>query len=172
MANFSIKIEGLDELRRALRLLPENIQKNQLAKATRQGAMVIRDEAKPRVPILQQPDPRRKAGVLRNAVRSTAGRRNGSVGTAYVYVRTLTKRMIAKFKKAQAAKGLKIQGAANPNDPFYWRFIEFGTSKLAARPFLRPAFEAKKVQAAERIKAALRQGIETEAAKVAGRTFR
>lgn len=26
--------------------------------------------------------------------------------------------------------------------PFYWKFIEFGTVKLAARPFLRPAFES------------------------------
>ncbi|HEY0290691.1 MAG TPA: HK97-gp10 family putative phage morphogenesis protein [Pseudomonas sp.] len=30
--------------------------------------------------------------------------------------------------------------AGNPGgDTFYWRFVEFGTSKVAARPFMRPA---------------------------------
>lgn len=33
-------------------------------------------------------------------------------------------------------------------DAFYGRFLEFGTSKMAAQPFLRPAFEAKKAAAA------------------------
>lgn len=32
--------------------------------------------------------------------------------------------------------------SANPGgDTFYWRFVEFGTSKVAARPFMRPAME-------------------------------
>ncbi|URF02967.1 MULTISPECIES: HK97-gp10 family putative phage morphogenesis protein [Cupriavidus] len=33
-------------------------------------------------------------------------------------------------------------------EAFYGRFLEFGTSKMAAQPFLRPAFEAKKGAAA------------------------
>lgn len=33
-------------------------------------------------------------------------------------------------------------------EAFYGRFLEFGTSKMAAQPFLRPAFEAKKAAAA------------------------
>lgn len=167
----SMQMEGLEELRRALRMLPENVQKNVLASATQKGAIVIRDDARPRVPVLQQADPRRKAGALRDAVRATRGKRNGSVGSAFVYVRMLTKKAIAKFKRGRAAAGLRVKGAANPDDPFYWRFVEFGTSKMAARPFLRPAFEAKKIDAAERIKDALREGIEKEAAKVAGRRF-
>lgn len=28
-------------------------------------------------------------------------------------------------------------------DPFYWHFLEFGTIKMAARPFIRPAAEAE-----------------------------
>ena len=31
-------------------------------------------------------------------------------------------------------------------DAFYGRFLEMGTSKMAARPHLRPAYEAKKNQ--------------------------
>ena len=35
------------------------------------------------------------------------------------------------------------------NDAFYGRFLETGTSKMAARPHLRPAYEAKKNQVIE-----------------------
>jgi HK97 gp10 family phage protein len=34
-------------------------------------------------------------------------------------------------------------GAKNPHDPFYWRFVEFGTKKMAGRPFLAPAAKSK-----------------------------
>jgi HK97 gp10 family phage protein len=33
-------------------------------------------------------------------------------------------------------------GKKQKNDGFYGRFIEFGTRKMAARPFLRPALES------------------------------
>lgn len=44
-------------------------------------------------------------------------------------------------------------------EAFYGRFLEYGTSKMAARPFLRPAFEAKKQAAA----AAVDEVIQTKA---------
>lgn len=34
---------------------------------------------------------------------------------------------------------------------FYGRFIEFGTSKMAASPFLRPSYEAKKQDASDAV---------------------
>jgi len=34
---------------------------------------------------------------------------------------------------------------------YYLRFVEFGTSKAAAHPFLRPGFESKKKAAAEAV---------------------
>lgn len=40
-----------------------------------------------------------------------------------------------EFKTGKSATG-------NPGgDTFYWRFIEFGTERAAARPFMRPALE-------------------------------
>jgi len=168
----SVSIEGLNELRIALRRLPEELQKNELAKAVRKGAQTTQADAVARAPFLMKPDPRRKSGLLKSAIKATAGRRNGNVGSAFVYVRMLAKSQISKFKKAMAKAGKRVKGAANPDDPFYWRFVEFGTSKMAAKPFLRPAFEHTKMQAAERIKEALREGVERQAAKVAGRKFK
>ncbi|WP_284459683.1 HK97-gp10 family putative phage morphogenesis protein [Cupriavidus campinensis] len=44
-------------------------------------------------------------------------------------------------------------------EAFYGYFLEYGTSKMAAQPFLRPAFEAKKTAAA----AAVDEVIQTKA---------
>jgi HK97 gp10 family phage protein len=39
---------------------------------------------------------------------------------------------------------------------YYWdRFVEFGTSKMPAQPFARPAYDADKEQAAEAIQLGL-----------------
>lgn len=54
-------------------------------------------------------------------------------------------------------------------DAWYARFVEFGTSKMAARPFMRPAFEAKKGDAVAAIKAYLERRIPAEVTKLARR---
>ena len=54
-------------------------------------------------------------------------------------------------------------------DAFYARFVEFGTVKMAARPFLRPAFEAKKGEAVDAIKVYLERRIPAEVAKLAAK---
>lgn len=47
-----------------------------------------------------------------------------------------------------------------PNkDAFYGLFLELGTSKMAARPFLVPALKATKKQVQETVAAALRRGL-------------
>ena len=35
----------------------------------------------------------------------------------------------------------------NKTHAFYGRFVEFGTSKMAAKPFLRPAYDAARAKA-------------------------
>lgn len=42
---------------------------------------------------------------------------------------------------------------------FYMKFHEFGTSKMIARPFLTPAFEAKKDEARRILAQAIRRGL-------------
>lgn len=40
---------------------------------------------------------------------------------------------------AGGAKQGRNKGLGKGGDTFYWRFLEFGTSKMRARPFFRPA---------------------------------
>lgn len=160
----SMKIEGLEELRKALRLLPEELQKKSLGDAVAKGASVIRDEAKRLAPVLKEPSKHRTPGLLRRMIRSTRGVRNGSEAAAFVSVRRLVKKALAKAKAKTKKSGAEL-------DPFYWAFIEFGTSKRKAHPFLRPAFDTQKEKAAEQIKQALAEGLAKAAAKVRGRRF-
>lgn len=56
---------------------------------------------------------------------SKNARADGNEGV-YVGVRPLTAKRVRQFKKMRARKGLPANGADNPADPFYWRFVEFG----------------------------------------------
>ena len=49
-------------------------------------------------------------------------------------------------------------------DAFYWRFVEFGTSKMSARPFIRPAFESMKQTALAAMKKRFGQKLSEELA--------
>jgi HK97 gp10 family phage protein len=72
---------------------------------------------------------RRKPGTVRNAITvrtSKFAKQRGNVGV-FIGVRPL---------RGSRQKKLGRAGANNPNDPYYWRFVEFGTSKMAAQPFL------------------------------------
>lgn len=131
-----VRIEGLDALRQALLSLPDKLRRRALRNALAAGARIVRDAAKAGAPVLAKPSPRRAAGTLRKAITvrtSKQARRAGDVGV-YVNVRP--------------AKGA-ARGAKSPSDPFYWRFVEFGTAKMRAQPYLRPAAEAKLQDALE-----------------------
>lgn len=141
-----INIRGLREIHRAMDELPRRANRSMLNEGLLEGARLVRDEARAKAPVLADPDPRRRPGTLRRAIRAGRVRpQPGTAATVWVRIRSLTRRQIARFKKKNGASG-----AENPNDPFYWRFVEFGTSKMAARPFMRPAFEAKKEPAVRR----------------------
>lgn len=152
---FSMKIDGLDALRRRFRMLPEEVQKKELARAVSKGAAVIGKEARSLAPVLQTPTPERTAGLLRRMVRWTSGVRRDSEASAFVTVRRPGGKALAKAKTQGKGSGQV--------DPWYWRMVEFGTSKMAAIPFMRPAFESKKQQAAEVIKKELAEGVERQA---------
>ena len=151
----SVRIEGLAELARALRELPERVAKNGLRVSVYAGAKVIRDEARLRAPKaaqslgLGQPPP----GTLKRSVimKQVPELSSQTRQTFFVLVRH------GKKYRNQGKKGNLSQ------DAWYWRFLEFGTRKMRARPFLRPALEAKRREAVQAMKERLAERIEREA---------
>lgn len=126
----TVTVRGIDELKAQLKAIPDKLRRQALRNALAAGARVVRDEAKRNAPVLKQPDPRRTPGTVRDAIRvrtSKQARADGNVGV-FVNVRPLTGKQITKFKASSGRNG-----AANPNDPFYWRWLEFGRAGRAGQ---------------------------------------
>ena len=151
----TVRIEGLAELNRALRELPQRIANRGLRTAVYAGAKVIRDEARHRAPKAAQSlgTKQPSAGTLKRSVimKHIRERSGGGRQTFYVLVRQ------GKKYRNQGKRGNLSQ------DAWYWRFVEFGTVKMSARPFLRPAFDMKKNDALMAIKTRLAARIEQAA---------
>lgn len=120
-----IAFGGFKELGDDFKLL-SNAEKRQVSrKAVRAGAVVFRDAVRANAPV--------RSGVLKRSISVDTVR--GSV-TAGV-----------KFKKVLVKK--KGKKGKHKSVPFYWYFLEHGTSKMSAQPFVRPAFDANVKQAEE-----------------------
>ena len=118
------KVTGIPDLREALRGIVPKLRVRALRNALAAGARVVQRAAREATPVISASALAvrrgyRKPGTVRKAISvrtSKVARRNGDVGV-FVNVRP-------------AKKGNR--GAKNPNDPFYWRFIEFGTTARKA----------------------------------------
>ncbi|WP_322070986.1 HK97-gp10 family putative phage morphogenesis protein [Paraburkholderia bannensis] len=65
---------------------------------------------------------------------------------------TLKRSVLIAYDDEESVAGhLAIYLVTWSKDAFYGRFVEFGTSRAAAKPFLRPGYDAKKQQAAEAV---------------------
>ena len=155
----SVKVHGLQELSQTLMKLPAELEKRVIMGALRAAAQTIRKEAIVRAPVLQIPDPRRRAGTLKKNI---SVRRVKGETAVYVGVFGASRKKIAAFKASGGGKG-----ANNPDDPYYWRWVEFGTKFQPARPFLRPAFEAKKYEALRKFEEYMKKRLAKEAQKLA-----
>lgn len=161
----SVKISGVREISAALHQLAGQVAERKLVeKGLRAGATIVRDDARVRAPLLAVPHPHRIRGTLQRSIIVSRGRPEGRNPVMLVRVRPLSRSQIAKFKRAGGSS------RENPRDPFYWRFVEFGTSRMAARPFLRPAFESGKLRAVDAALGELRVLVGAELAK-RGRRF-
>lgn len=135
-------VTGFAELARALGALPQNISRNVLRGMVNAGATVIRKEVVARAPVYEGTDPRVDPGLVERSIfqKQIPERSNRQVQTFYVGVRI------------GSGKTVKIRGRILSSDAWYWRFSEFGTAKEAAKPFMQPAFEAKKLAALDAMK--------------------
>lgn len=67
---------------------------------------------------------------------------------------------ISKVKKIGGTKYVLVGIEKGDNSKiFYGKFLEWGTSKMSARPFLQPAYESNKNQVIETIKSELIRGL-------------
>lgn len=155
-------IEGLRELGERLKALPKEISGKSggpLLKALRRMGKVIQGRAKDRVRV--------KSGTLRDnivVVRDKRARRKGATEGVEVTVRYKAK---GYKDNARNRRTGRVGGTYKNYGPlFYAKFLEFGTSKMPAYPFMRPAFEGSKNELGGIFKAELTKAIDDAVRKL------
>jgi HK97 gp10 family phage protein len=113
------KVTGIPELKAALAGIVPKLRVRALRNALAAGARLVQREARAKAPVISASSLMvrkgyRNPGTVREAISvrtSKLARRKGDVG------------VFVNVRPARAGQ----RGAKNAADPFYWRFIEFGT---------------------------------------------
>lgn len=139
-------VSGLSALARKLRALPDTIAKKHLRQAVGAAAQVVRDDARTRVPV--------DTGLLRRSVIMKWIREKSTNSRQTFYVLWRRGKRFQAVKRKRKGKAIVVN-----EDAFYGLFVEFGTARMPARPFLRPAFEMRKRDAVAALKERLRMAV-------------
>lgn len=146
MIQVSADIVGVDELNQKLFALVNDA----MAKKQIQSALMI--ASSPMVKAMKARAPRAEAAYFRYY----KGKRR------QVQPGTLRKAIARKRVKLERSVGVAIYIR---NRAFYWRFAEYGTPRMAAKPFIRNSFDNNADKALEAFKTRLRENIDKIKAK-------
>ncbi|MBF0438308.1 MAG: HK97 gp10 family phage protein [Magnetococcales bacterium] len=138
-----VTVEGLSELSNALRQMSVRLQANGVAAAIYAAAAIIRNQAKANAPV--------QTGTLKRAIYASKDRSKTT---------TTTKAMIVGVRKGKKLRTVNSRGRNTSRDAYYADWVEFGTKKTPAQPFLRPAFESTKEEALGALKTRLSKAVD------------
>ncbi|MDD5359489.1 MAG: HK97 gp10 family phage protein [Sulfurovaceae bacterium] len=147
--------DGFAEVKKALSQLPTHLQEKVMVGATRAAAQVIATEAKHNAP--------EDTGLLKKSIGvARAKRKDTKPGHIKFYVVPKSKVQGTAKVSVNGQKG-KIRYKIHS---WYAHFDEFGTSKMAAKPFLRPAFENSASSSVEAFQKYALKRVDIEIAKL------
>lgn len=132
-------ISGLAELQAQLQGLGRELGRKTLASAARKAFAPVVDSARAKAP-------KGDSGQLRDALRLQVVMPKGE-GAA----------VVAGLRVAKMPPGGRRRWKVGPE--IYWRFVEMGTAKMAARPFARPALDSNASRVVETLKEELAKAI-------------
>lgn len=131
----SVVVLNPEALTAKLRALDDIVSESTLRQAAVAGAREVLYEAKLRAPVY--------AGGFEGAASGVTWTRYG----VQYYPGYLRDHLIIAYDKQVSVPGRIASYIVTwTKEAFYGRFIEHGTSKMVAQPFLRPAYEAKKAE--------------------------
>lgn len=110
-------VQGADDVKRALRELPDKLRRRMLRNALAAGARIVRNAAKINAPVLQRNSDTktRTIGLLSDSIKVRTSKRDRKDGNVGVFV---------NVKPAKPGD----RGARSKKDPYYWQWLEFGRS--------------------------------------------
>lgn len=138
-------LEGVDALNRKLKEFGPKLQQRYIRAALRAGMKPVLDQAKANIPVWVPPE--HSSGLHR-----TYKGRLVSAGFAKRSLRIIT----TQIKDGAASALLGVRREAY----YVLQYIERGTSKYPAHPWLAPSFKARKDQALKAFADKLREGVE------------
>lgn len=138
MPDISLDVLGLGELEADLQRLSKALANKAVRDAVMAGARLARDKTRQSAPI--------RSGKLKKNIVVT--RQRGTSGAAVAGV------------SVKRPAGKKRQSSKPESAPYYWIFLEFGTSQMNAKPFLRPAWDNNLPQIEDAVRSKLAQAID------------
>lgn len=126
-----------DGLLLQLKSLPVKVQRKVVASAMRKGAAIVRKAAQTKAKTFDRAEtPNKVWKEVTVRTNSRLGRQNNGYALS-VGVKGGARRYTNNAKnRRQGRVGATYEG---PGKVYYWRFLEFGTQKMKAQPFMRPA---------------------------------
>ena len=131
----SFTIEGDKQLTRALKGLEPKVGKKLVKKAMRPAMRIVQAKAKQEAPVL--------TGATKKAIKVRA----------------------AKKSRRSFGIDVRIGKGDYKGDEYYASFVEYGTSKMEPRPFMRPAYASEAEPAKEKARTELLKLIDEEVSK-------
>lgn len=150
----NIEIVGLRDLEQKLLGFSDKLAKNILQDSVKAGAKVIKDKAVEIAPKSIAPH------ILQSYASSLFKNFKTQKMGIWVLPGNLKKMIRVKVDTSQS-RGYKItyEVYVKNKEAWYWKFLEFGTSKMPPKPFMRPAFEQMKESAIAAIEQRIKEGI-------------
>lgn len=145
MADTRVKVDGLNELRRRMEALGEEMTRKIAVSATGAGARIIRNLAKQKAPIAPADYEVEGQKVPR-----------GNLPKQIVVKQVPKSKRRLTSEHVVAVRGKRKDGYANR----IGQLQEFGTVKQEPQPFMRPAFDQGKGQALDAIVKTLKRRID------------
>jgi HK97 gp10 family phage protein len=156
MARETVRLEGLREAVKTLKELgPLAGQRGGPVRAVlRKAAQIVVVQAKANVrAIIAEPNlggvDSKSTGLLENSVTARRMRKtpSGAKGEAYVVTvkRGGNRKYAANVKNVRSGRAGKTYEVPPP--AFYGWFLEYGTERMRAHPWIRPAYDQKKAEA-------------------------
>lgn len=124
-------LKGVDALNERLRALDYDMRRKGGRSALRQAAVLIRKAAQQNARRLD--DPQTAADIEKNLTERWSPKFNRQTGAL--------KFRVGIMGGAGGSKTGEEQSGLPGGDTRHWRYLEFGTEKMGATPFMRPAME-------------------------------
>lgn len=152
------KIEGFDVLQKKLEALPRNVVRKILRGPMFQAANIVREamvEGAPKHSGFLSEHFNVRIRIIRGELACSAY--IGPAGRMYYPGRGLKEKGVSTGKRPHKGGLIPVASVA--------RFLEFGTSKMPAKPFMRQAFESTKDRALQVIVDGLKSALSEEAVR-------